>query len=201
MLYYIIHTLNNMDGHFDDNLLTLILSSKDIYNKFDMKKYVLVNKQFNYICKNYILWIYMKDLDNMNYIKQTYPDSKCYMVRHNTKINNIDLYKFKDLYMLNLSDCTKITDVSILGNLHTLNLNDCTNITDVSMLGNLHTLYIYGCDNITDVSMLRHLHTLNISWCTKITDVSMLGNLHTLYMYGCKNITYVSMLGNVVIYR
>ena len=109
MLYYIIHTLNNMDGHFDDNLLTLILSSKDIYNKFDMKKYVLVNKKFNYICKNYIIWIYMKDLDNMNYIKRPYPDSKCYMVRHNN-INDIDLYSFKDLYMLDISWCN-ITDV------------------------------------------------------------------------------------------
>ena len=98
-----------MDGHFDDNLLTLILSSKDIYNKFDMKKYVLVNKKFNYICKNYIIWIYMKDLDNMNYIKRTYPDSKCYMVRHNN-INDIDLYSFKDLYMLDISWCN-ITDV------------------------------------------------------------------------------------------
>ena len=46
IFFYYIHT-NNMDGHIDDNLLTLILSRKDIYNKFDMKKYVLVNKQFN----------------------------------------------------------------------------------------------------------------------------------------------------------
>ena len=104
-----------MEGHFDDNLLTLILSSKDIYNKFDMKKYVLVNKQFNYICKNYIIWIYIKDLNIMNYIKQTYPDSKCYMVRKNTNINNIDLYTFKDLYMLDISRCKNITDVSMLG--------------------------------------------------------------------------------------
>ena len=70
MLYYVIHTLNNMEGHFDNNLLTLILSSKDIYNKFNMKKYVLVNKQFNYICKNYIIWIYIKDLNIMNYINK-----------------------------------------------------------------------------------------------------------------------------------
>ena len=156
MLYYIIHTLNNMKGHFDDNLLTVILSSKDIYNKFNMKKYVLVNKQFNYICKNYILWIYMKDLNIMNYIKQTYPDSKCYMVIHDNNINDIDLYTFKDLYMLDIYNCKNITNVSMLGNLHTLNISRC-NITDVSMLGNLHTLKMYNCKYITDVSMLGNV--------------------------------------------
>ena len=196
MLYYIIHTLNNMEGHFDDNLLTLILSSKDIYNKFDMKKYVLVNKQFNYICKNYIIWIYMKDLNIMNYIKKTYPDSKCYMVRQ-YNINNIDLYSFKDLDILNIS-YSNITDISMLEKLHTLDISGCYKITDVSMLRNLHTLIMCYC-NITDVSMLGNLHTLDISHCKNIKDVSMFGNLHTLLMYYCNFSIDVSMLGNVVV--
>ena len=196
MLYYVyyIHT-NNMDKSFDNNLLNLILTSKGIYNKFDMKKYVLVNKQFNYICKNYIIWIYMKDLNIMNYIKQTYPYSKCYMVIHDNNMNDIDLYTFKDLYMLDIYNC-HITDVSMLRNLHTLNISCCYNITDVSMLGNLHTLDISRCYKITDVSMLGNLHTLDISYCN-ITDVSMLGKLHTLYISGCEKITDVSMLGNL----
>ena len=79
----------------------------------------------------------MKDLDIMNYIKQTYPESKCYMVRKNTNINNIDLYTFKDLYMLDISRCKNITDVSMLGNLHTLKMNFCNLSIDVSMLGNV----------------------------------------------------------------
>ncbi len=41
---------------------------------------------------------------------------------------------------LNLSNCNKITDVSMLGNVHTLNLEGCNQIRDVSMLGNVHTL-------------------------------------------------------------
>ena len=118
----------------------------------------------------------MKDLNIMNYIKQTYPDSKCYMVRKNTNINNIDLYTFKDLYMLNISCCKNITDVSMLGNLHTLKMCYC-DITDFSMLGNLHTLDISDCKHITDVSMLGNLHTLKMHYCNFSIDVSMLGNV------------------------
>ena len=194
ILYYIIHTRNNMIRNLDNDLLNLILTSKNIYNKFDMKKYILVNKQFNYICKNYIIWIYMKDLNIMNYIKKTYPDSKCYMVRQ-YNINNIDLYSFKDLDILNIS-YSNITDISMLEKLHTLDISGCYKITDVSMLRNLHTLIMCYC-NITDVSMLGNLHTLDISHCKNIKDVSMFGNLHTLNISCCKQITNVSMLGNL----
>jgi hypothetical protein len=41
---------------------------------------------------------------------------------------------------LDLSYCSKVTDVSMLGNVHTLDLSSCDNVTDVSMLGNVHTL-------------------------------------------------------------
>ena len=52
----------------------------------------------------------------MNYFKKTYPDSKCYMIINNTNINNIDLYSFKDLYVLYAlytSFCNNITDFSM----------------------------------------------------------------------------------------
>jgi hypothetical protein len=42
---------------------------------------------------------------------------------------------------LDLSWCTGISDVSMLGNVHTLHLRGCRGISDVSMLGNVHELF------------------------------------------------------------
>ena len=36
----------------------------------------------------------------------------------------------------------------MLGNVHTLNLSSCTRITDVSMLGNVQHLEIFNCAGI-----------------------------------------------------
>jgi len=47
-----------------------------------------------------------------------------------------------NVYTLNLSSCSGITDVSMLGNVHTLNLSHCYEIVDVSMLGNVDTLIL-----------------------------------------------------------
>ena len=87
----------------------------------------------------------------------------------------------KQLHLI-LNHCTKITDVSILGNCHTLDLSRCENITDVSALGNVHTLNLSECENITDVSALRNVHTLDLRYCENITDVGTLGNIHTLFL-------------------
>ena len=40
-------------NNIDDNSLIEILSNENIYNRDNMVIYVLVNKQFNRICKNY----------------------------------------------------------------------------------------------------------------------------------------------------
>ena len=61
---------------------------------------------------------------------------------------------------LNLSCCSKITDVSGLGGVHTLNLSGCSNITDVSGFGGVHTIDLSHCRKITDVSALRGIINL-----------------------------------------
>ena len=43
---------------------------------------------------------------------------------------------------LDLSECSEITDVSVLGNVYELNLSGCINITDISSLRNVHTLIL-----------------------------------------------------------
>jgi len=42
------------------------------------------------------------------------------------------------MYILDLSECNNITDVSALWNVHTLSFWGCKNIIDVSALGNVH---------------------------------------------------------------
>ena len=46
-----------------------------------------------------------------------------------------------------------------LGNVHTLNLDNCKKNTDVSMLGNVYELSLCDCE-ITDISALGNVHTL-----------------------------------------
>jgi hypothetical protein len=91
---------------------------------------------------------------------------------------------------LNLAFCTKLVDISALGNiltLHTLSLRGCDQLTDISALGNiptLHTLNLGHCGRLTDVSALGNiptLHTLDLSGCSQLTDVSALGNIPTLH--------------------
>jgi hypothetical protein len=96
---------------------------------------------------------------------------------------------------INLSACSGVTDVSMLGGVHTLNLSNCRGVTDVGMLGGVHTLNLSGCSGVTDVSMLGGVHTLDLSCCRGVTDVSMLGGVHTLDLSGCSGVTDVSMLG------
>jgi hypothetical protein len=57
-----------------------------------------------------------------------------------------------------------------LGNNYILNLSGCTNIKDVSTLGNVHNLNLSECDGITDVSMLYNVCYLNVDDCPGITD-------------------------------
>lgn len=99
---------------------------------------------------------------------------------------------------LNLSNCSQVTDLSVLKNIHSLDLSYCRCISDdISALENTYILNLKGCENITNVSMLGNLHTLNLSYCYYITDVSMLGNLHTLDLDHCYFIYDITMLGNL----
>ena len=211
------------DNEFDDNVLVEILYNENTYLQYYI---CLVNKQFNRVYKNSVLCIYIKDLSIyikdlpiMDYIRTTYPTSVCYMRFNEDTINSIDLYTLKDLYMLYISCCNIITDVSMLGKLHTLDMSGCNKITDISMLGNLHTLNISYCNSIIDISMLgnvyilyasacnyitnvpipKRLHTLDISYCNRIIDISVLGNSHlrSLNIIECDGITDISMIINL----
>lgn len=62
----------------------------------------------------------------------------------------------------NLCWCSKLKDVSALGNVHTLNLSDCIKIKDVSALGRVHTLLLINYRKIKDVSALGRVHSLNL---------------------------------------
>ena len=57
-------------------------------------------------------------------------------------------------YILDLSGCTNIKDVSTLGNVYNLNLSECNGITDVSMLYNVCYLNVDNCEGITDTIAL-----------------------------------------------
>ena len=119
----------------------------------------------------------------------------------NTKfnINLLDCLDFtpncilnSELRALNLLECDKIKDISMLKKAFILDLSYFRSIRDVSMLGNLHMLILHGCYNITDVSALGNINHLNLSGCWKIKDVSMLYNIPTLILCGCFKITDIS---------
>lgn len=89
----------------------------------------------------------------------------------------------KCVHTLDLSFCTKFTDVSALGALGempTLDWSFRTRITDVTTLGAVHTLNVNYCHKITDMSALGGVHELTLSGCNRITDLSTLGKGHTL---------------------
>lgn len=96
--------------------------------------------------------------------------------------------ELRNLYELDLSFCSQLTDVSPLRHIHRLNLSRCVNVVDVCALANVYDLNLSGCIRVTDVSQLGRVHTLDLSRCPGITDISALAAVHTLYLYNCPNI-------------
>ena len=70
-----------------------------------------------------------------------------------------------------------------------LDLSGCTKVINVSVLGGVHTLNLSGCIHVSDVSALRGVHNLNLSRCVNVSDVSALGDVHTLNLCGCVNVS------------
>jgi hypothetical protein len=93
---------------------------------------------------------------------------------------------------INMLECDKIDDISMLKKAFYLDLSFFRKIKDVSMLGNINTLILRRCYNITDVSALKNIKTLDLSQCYKIIDVSMLLNVRVLILRGCYRITDIS---------
>jgi hypothetical protein len=68
------------------------------------------------------------------------------------------------VYKLDLSGCTRVVNVSALGQIHVLNLSR-SNVVDGSALGGVHTLKLYGCQRVVDVKALSQVHNLDIFYC------------------------------------
>ena len=108
----------------------------------------------------------------------------------NTKIQNVrPLRSLLNLRVLNLSQCSRLIDVSALSsltmNLRIVNLSNCCQLTDINCLSNVHKLSVAYCSSVQDVSGLFNVSDLNLSFCDKITDVTMLHSVHKLNLLGC----------------
>ena len=74
----------------------------------------------------------------------------------NKYLYSLKYYKFNEKYSLKYYDdeqFRKLVQLKIPKNKLSLNLSDCNKITDVSMLGELHTLILNNYDKITDVML------------------------------------------------
>ena len=111
-----------------------------------------------------------------------------------------------DLQALNLQDCQKLTDssllhIAVLPHLTTLNLSFSLHISDtglshLSRVPNLTDLNLRSCENISDGGLANlcqvgpRLRTLDISFCDKVGNtgmghVSQMSNLRTLSLSAC----------------
>ena len=91
----------------------------------------------------------------------------------NKYLNSLKYYKFNRKYSLKYYDdkqFRKLVQLKIPKNKLSLNLSECYKIFDVSMLDGLHTLKISGCPRITDISMLDKVCEL-IGRVVKIYDI------------------------------
>jgi hypothetical protein len=100
-------------------------------------------------------------------------------VKHVSELGNVRY--------LNLSHCTKLTDVSALGNVYDLDLTDCQQLTDVSALTNNHILKISFCKLIIDISTARNSYYLDISHCSGIQNLDFVksSSIRVLKVTGC----------------
>lgn len=92
-----------------------------------------------------------------------------------------DLTPIKNVQMLDISNCEKILDISMLKNIQYLNIT-YTLISDLSPLakllkpGNiiLKTLVMNHCYNIVDITPIRGINTIQLIDCPKVTNIEAL---------------------------
>jgi hypothetical protein len=100
---------------------------------------------------------------------------------------------FKNVRILDMGYCRKITDVGLapLTNLTSLNMQGCEQITDdrLKLLTNLTSLHMFKCHQITDAGLapLTNLTSLNMNYCEQITPAAFttLDKLEICYTTGC----------------
>lgn len=115
---------------------------------------------------------------------------------------------FTSLTALNLSNCSKITDLSPLAQLAqltSLNLSGCNQIADITPLTNLKgltSLNLSGCSKIDDCSPLAQLTKLtflNLAGCRQTSDLGCLAQLTkltSLDLSGCEHLSDFDLLAN-----
>lgn len=74
---------------------------------------------------------------------------------------------------VDLSFCSNITDVSMLGAVKQLKQSNCAGVSDASALGTVIELDMYFCSNVDDVSMLSAVKELKLKGC-KVTRLFIL---------------------------
>lgn len=126
------------------------------------------------------------------------------------------LSSLKQLKILNLWDCTHITDESLntiktsLKTLESLNLGLCNNITDQGLAGieelkELKKLTLDRCSQLTDEALRyltrnTQLNYLDVKRCSNITNKGLsytaaLKELEHLHLTGCEHITKEGVIG------
>ena len=113
------------------------------------------------------------------------------------KITDVGLARLTNLTRLNMDFCFQITNAGLapLTNLTSLNMRDCETITDEGLqnLTNLTSLNMENCDQITNIGLapLTNLTSLDMALCERITDAGLapLTNLTNLNMAFCRQIT------------
>lgn len=116
---------------------------------------------------------------------------------HTARIQDVESLQM--IPKISLHGCWLLNDISpfAAGAVQYLDLTDCTSIRDVSMLGGVHTLILTNCYRISNVSNLGKVYHLNLTGCWNVSDVSQLGNVKELYLSGCGKITSVDALHHV----
>jgi internalin A len=100
-----------------------------------------------------------------------------------------ELERLTSLQQLDLSECSQLSDFSLLANLTSLqelHLSGCSQLSDFSPLANLTSLQglnLSGCSQLSDLSPLANLTSLqglNLYECRRLSDLLPLANLTSL---------------------
>jgi hypothetical protein len=126
-------------------------------------------------------------------------DDKAFHVCLISSLSISNVSSLRNIRSLNLSNNSKIKDVSCLQNVCELDLSWCVNISNVSSLRRCHTLLLRGCKKMKDVSVLGNVSKLCLAYCTRLKDISMLNNVEDLDLEGCHQITDLRGLTTVTV--
>ncbi|KAE9171731.1 hypothetical protein PF004_g27471, partial [Phytophthora fragariae] len=101
----------------------------------------------------------------------------------------------KQLAKVNLSGCSRISDISFISGAQDVDLRFCDALEDVGPLAqSARILKLAGCSKLVDVSPLARVRELDLSYCPRIEDVSALQAVHTLSLRHCPSVRDVSAL-------